>query len=164
MPTVIADVGAANANSYVTVAEADTYFGDSFGKDLWAPADTATKESLVITASRTLDLYIAWVGEQATDTQSMEWPRSGTSYEEDEIPSRVKYAVYELAYYMLENNGISFGGQTVDSVKVGPIAVDFTARSTDAGIPSFIESMLGGLGTPIIFDGSQVRMAQLVRT
>lgn len=163
MSTVIADVGGPTSNSYVTVAEADAYFGDAFGRPLWTPLDPAVKGQLVISASRTLDQYITWNGYKATDTQSMEWPRIYTS-EADVIPVKVKYAVYELAYYMFQNNGISFAMQTVDSVKVGPVSVDFTGQSVDSGIPSFIENLLGDLGTPIIMDGNQVRMARLVRT
>lgn len=164
MVIVIAEVGSPTANSYVTVAEADAYFGDAFGRTLWTPLDADTKASLVITASRTLDQYIAWYGEKTSPDQAMEWPRTCTKIPSDVIPTSVKYAVYELAYYMFENNGLSFSNQTVDSVKVGPIAVDFTAMSTDAGIPSFIENLLSGLGSPIIVGGNQVRMATLVRT
>lgn len=164
MTTVIADVGAPNANSYVTVAEADAYFGDTFGKSLWEPLDEDVKSTLVITASRTLDQYIQWIGFKTESDQGMEWPRSGTTFADDVIPSRVKYAAYELAYYLVENSGISFASQSVDSVKVGPITVDFTENSTDAGIPSFIENLLGDLGTPILIGSQMVRMARLVRT
>lgn len=185
MPTVIADVGAANANSYVTVAEADAYFGDSLGRPLWSTTSQAVKEAAVISASRTLDQYMEWLGYRVDTVQSMDWPRSGVvnpnlgysqgSYEtmdvggfynwyrNDEIPQKLKYATYELAYYMAQNDGLNFANQTVDSVKVGPISVDFTAKSTDSGIPSFVENMIGHLGSPVIRDGIQVGMARLVR-
>lgn len=164
MATVIADVGAPNANSYVTVAEADAYFDDTFGKPLWEPLDADTKSLLVITASRTLDQYIKWIGWKTDPDQGMEWPRSGTDFDVDVIPTKVKYATYELAYYLVENNGISFASQSVDSVKVGPVAVDFTEYATDAGIPSFIENLLAELGSPILVGDRTVRMARLVRT
>ncbi len=164
MPTVIATPGATDANSYTTVAEADAYFGDSFGRGLWTTASASDKEALVITASRTLDQYILWIGQKATVDQAMEWPRKGTPYASDVIPSKVKYATFELAYFTLENGGLSFAQQTVDSVKVGPVSVDFSKNSTDAGIPSFIESLIGDLGSPIIVGGSTVRMAKLERT
>lgn len=169
MSTVIADVGAANANSYVTVAEADSYFGDSFGKGQWTSATPDQKAALVITASRTLDQYILWVGQKTTDSQSMEWPRFGAYdrfgklYANDVIPTVVKYATFELAYYMLENGGLSFAEQTIDSVKVGSIEVDFTERSTDSGIPKFIENMIGNLGSPIIVGNNAVQNVRLER-
>lgn len=163
MPTVIATVGDPDANSYVTVAEATAYFGDSFGKGLWASASEPDRESLVITASRMLDQYILWIGEKTSEDQGMEWPRKGTKYADDIVPSKVKYATYELAYYILENNGVSFSNQAIDSVKVGPISVDFTANSVDAGIPSFIENLVGDLGSPIIVGNQTVRMARMER-
>lgn len=171
MTTVVADVGLATANSYVTVAEADAYFSDSFGRPLWiTPATTAdVKATLVVYASRLLDQYMEWAGSRATDTQSMEWPRIG-AYDRfgamipsDQIPKQVKYAVFELAYYALENNGLSFADQTIDSVKVGSIQVEFTPKSTDAGIPKFIENLLSGLGMPIIVGASGARNIRLER-
>lgn len=170
MPTVIADVGAANANSYVTVAEADSYFGDAFGKSLWAPASSDQRSALVITASRTLDQYIEWAGQKATEYQAMEWPRSGVydrfgkMYDDDVVPTTVKYATFELAYYILENGGLSFSNQTIDTVKVGSIEVDFTPRSVDSGIPKFIENMIGNLGSPIMVDGNSAYNVKLVRS
>lgn len=163
MPTVIATPGAPDANSYVTVDEANAYFGDAFGRGLWAAATTADREALVITASRYLDQYVNWYGVPTDPDQSMGWPRSGTSYPNDQIPSKLKYATFELAYYILEGGGLAFAQQTVDSVKVGPISVDFSKNSTDAGIPSFIESLISDLGTPIIVGGNTVRMAKLER-
>lgn len=163
MPTVIATVGAANSNSYVTVVEADAYFGDSFGKGLWATASQTDREALIITASRMLDQYILWIGEKTSEDQGMEWPRKGTKYADDIIPSKVKYATYELAYYILENNGVSFANQSIESVKVGPVAVEFLPNSVDAGIPSFIENLIADLGSSIIVGNKTVRMARMER-
>jgi hypothetical protein len=186
MPQVIADVASTTANSYVTVAEADAYFGDSFGRPSWKSTEPAIKEALVISASRILDQYMTWLGWPKDPSQSMGWPRGGVPspisvgysialsqsmdfgmgnyISADTIPKNIKYAVYELAYHMLDNGGISFVNQLIDSVKVGPVAVNFTARSTDVGIPSFIEDMLIYLGEPLVPDGSQVRMARLRRS
>lgn len=171
MPIVIATPGASDANSYVTVAEADTYFADAYGRGKWATSAQADREALVISASRSLDQYMSWSGQKATDTQSMEWPRkgaydrSGNLISDTIIPSQLKYAVYELAYYMLDTGGaLSFADQTVDMVKLGSIEVEFTPNSTDIGIPSFIENMLASIGTPIVAGSNTVGMARLVRT
>lgn len=169
MPTVIATVGAVDANSYVTVAETDAYFADSFGRGRWGSASQTDREALVITASRTLDQYMTWAGQKTTEEQSMEWPRTGTygkthiPYPDDIIPGPVKFATMELAYYILENGSLSFADQTVDMVKVGPIEVEFTPRSTDVGIPNFIENLIAHIGTPLVVSGGQIRMARLDR-
>lgn len=170
MADVIAEVGGTTSNSYITVEEADAYFGDSFGKGLWAQAAASDQEALVITSSRTLDQYISWFGDKTNQAQSMEWPRTGVYdktgrlYPSTTIPSTIKFAAYELAYYMLQNGGISFQEQNIDSVKVGPVEVDFTERSTDAGIPKFIESLLAMFGSPILAGSGAVAMVPLIRS
>lgn len=170
MPTVIADVGASNANSYVTVAQADSYFSDSFGRSLWISSSQTDREAAVITASRTLDMYMTWEGYQATTSQSMEWPRSGTydktgrSYANDIIPGPVRFATFELAYFILENQGISFEQQTVDRVKIGPVDVEFTPRSVDAGIPSFVENLVAHIGRSDIVGSQMVKSVDLIRS
>lgn len=156
-----ADLGSDLANSYVTVAEADSYFSSAFKKDSWANADPVDKSALLITASRTLDQFMEWEGSKASETQSMEWPRNGAGF--SGIPKRIKDATFELAYYILGNNGLSFMNQTIDSVKVGPISLGFTPSSVDAGIPEFIEKMLQSIGSPILTGGKAPVMAKLVR-
>lgn len=169
MPIVIADVGAVNANSYVTVAAADTYFSDSFGRSLWASSSQENREAAVITASRSLDMYMTWEGYQATTSQSMEWPRNGASdktgrsYANDIIPGPVKFATFELAYYIIENGGLSFAQQSIDRVKVGPVDVEFTPQSVDAGIPSFVENLISHIGRSDLVGPQMAKSVPLVR-
>lgn len=166
---VNATVGAIDANSYVTVAEADAYFSDSFGKGLWASALPADKDALVISASRSLDQFITWSGQKTSDTQSMEWPRNnaydktGRLYPNNVIPGPVRFAAFELAYYMLQNGGLSFAEQSVDRVKVGPVDVEFSEKSTDSGIPNFIEALVSHIGSSDVPTKTSVRMARLAR-
>lgn len=169
MPTVIATVGAGDANSYVTVAEASSYFSDSFGRSMWASATQENQEAAVITASRTLDQYITWIGLRSTSEQSMEWPRSGTfdktgrPYADDIVPGPVRFASFELAYYILENGGLSFASQTIDRVKVGPVDVEFSQNSVDEGIPSFVENLIAHIGTSDVVGPRSARSVNLVR-
>lgn len=170
MPTVTTTAGATNANSYADVAGADTYFAESFGRPLWANQEQSDKEILLITASRTLDQFMSWVGEKSSEEQGMEWPRlyaydrSGAEYSTSEVPRPVVQATYELAYHILLNGGMSFTHQEINSVRVGPIAVEMTNGSTDAGIPEFIESMINHIGTPTFFDRKTARSVKLVRS
>lgn len=160
--TVNVEVGGVNANSYVTVAEADAYFDIMFGKDLWIDADPYDKDGLVVLASKTLDQYMIWFGERATSEQSMEWPRIDVPYVG--IPQRLKEACFELAFHILTNGGISFTNQNVDAVKIGPISVDFSAGAIDSGIPNFIERMLSSLGSPLMTGNTTISVAKVVRT
>ena len=171
MPLVNANVGSADANSYVTLAEADAYFTDTFGRPLWADRPESDREALIITASRTLDQYMAWSGLPATDTQSMGWPRRqtydqfGVLYPDNLVPRTLKYAVYEVAYLLLESGPISFGEQTLDRIKVASIELEFSKDSVDSGLPKFIETLLGNLGTPVLVGGNNaITIARLIRT
>lgn len=101
-----ATVGGPNANSYLTVAEADAYFATRLFSSLWTAAVTATKEAALIQATRMLDAkvtqpwtaaqlpdgftirrvstlgadqqsFVVWNGSPATAEQALLWPRSG---------------------------------------------------------------------------------------
>jgi len=98
-----ADLGASNANSYVTLIEADTYFEDRMHSASWLELDDPTKSNLLVSSSQMLDWYIHWKGVKTTETQSMDWPRtgvirpSGVEIDSDALPPEVKIAVYEQA-------------------------------------------------------------------
>jgi hypothetical protein len=97
-----ATLGASDANSYVTLEEADAYFEDRMYSSSWdAFSDQA---SLLISSSRMLDWHIKWKGAKSTSAQSMQWPRTGavrpdgTEIGSDELPPEVKIAVFEQAF------------------------------------------------------------------
>ena len=103
--TVIATPGAANANSYLSVAAADDLADDYLGPLNWTAATTDNKGRALITATRYLD-QLEWLGSRATTTQSLAWPRSGAecgewSFEDDEIPAPIRQAAFDLAEALL---------------------------------------------------------------
>ena len=103
--TVVATVGAANANSYLSVAAADDLADDYLGPLNWTAATTDNKGRALITATRYLD-QLEWLGSRATTTQSLAWPRSGAecgewSFEDDEIPAPIRQAAFDLAEALL---------------------------------------------------------------
>lgn len=157
---VIVEVGGSESNSYITVSEADAYLAAMFGKDDWQDADPYDKDLIVVTASRTLDQYMEWDGRRASESQSMEWPRIDTPF--TGIPKRLKDACCELSYVIL-TKGLSFESQTINAVKVGPISVDFSADSVDAGIPTFIEKMVQNFGSPLITGANAITTARVTR-
>jgi len=104
-----ATLGASDANSYVTQAEADAYFADRMHSSAWtALTDDAVKEGLLITSSQMLDWHVKWKGVRATTTQFMLWPRKevirpdGTEIDIDVLPPEVKTAVFEQALSNIE--------------------------------------------------------------
>ena len=101
---LIATLGASDANSYVTLAEAEIYFADRMHASAWAALTDEVKSALLISSSRMLDWHIKWKGSKTAQTQSMSWPRTGairsdgTEIDSDALPQEVKTAVYEQAF------------------------------------------------------------------
>ncbi len=106
--TVITTAGDANANSYVSVAEADAYFDLRLYATSWTGVSSNdTKARALISATRRVD-QVAFDGYRASAAQALQWPRTESyDYEREEylldntVPQRIKDAVCELALNML---------------------------------------------------------------
>ena len=115
--TVIATPGASNANSFVTIAEADAYVNAQMERTGWPVSDDDKARALF---AATADLSaLAYVGSRTATAQALAWPRiqapnpdarndngwpygiptwSQVFYDDDVIPQRIKDATCELAY------------------------------------------------------------------
>lgn len=153
MPTLVATPGAANANSYETLAEANTYFDERLPLPTpWVASGDSAIRALIM-ATRVLDamavphktlrkgcdcnyIYVsrAWTGSPASATQRLAWPRigmfdrNGNAIPSDVIPQELKDAESELAGQLLMadttlDNSTAVGGIT--SVRAGSVAVTF---------------------------------------
>src|SRR5687767_10124818 len=100
-PTLVATAGDATANSYITVADADTYHDAHLYASTWTAATTANKTISLIWATRLIDAAYEFVGEIASDTQALRWPRAaafdrdGRLLANDEIPEALEQATAE---------------------------------------------------------------------
>jgi len=54
--------GAADANSYATVADADAYHEGHLYASAWTSASNTTKEQALVMATRWLDAQVRWAG------------------------------------------------------------------------------------------------------
>ena len=171
--TINASVGAADANSYLTLADAQAII-DGFVEDAdvtaWASATTDQKNRALFTATQRLDRE-RFLGARATDTQALQWPRTGVRkpdtyintyavgfpfrittdyYTDSEIPQQVQYAQVVLATYLNNNpDGIGLSGlEDYKNVKIGSIDVTpnlgYGAVGVDK-IPPIVERYLTGL-------------------
>ena len=69
-------IGGSSAESYNSVAEADSRYGDDvFFGDTWTALSTTKKEQWLRFSTRSLDLIDQWQGVRQSDTQSLEFPR-----------------------------------------------------------------------------------------
>ena len=146
--TIEATAGGASANSYITLSEANTFVEAMISSTDVAKWDTGTDDTrnrALAAAAQRLDRE-RFLGARATDTQSMQWPRTGVRkpdtyvntyatgfpfrisedyFTDTEIPDQIKRAQIELAVYLHNNvDGISLGGlEDFKSVQIGSINV-----------------------------------------
>jgi hypothetical protein len=170
---IVATPGAANANSYLTLAEAQAII-DGFVEDAdvqhWNSGNTDSRNRALFTATQRLDRE-RFLGARATDTQALQWPRTGvrkpdtyintyavgfpfritTDYFTDtEIPTQIQYAQTVLAVFLHNNTsalGLS-GLEDYKNVKIGSLDVTpnlgYGAVGADK-VPPLMERYLIGL-------------------
>jgi len=121
-----------NTNSYVTIADADTYFETRIDAAEWDSSNDETKEQALVTATQLIDER-HWIGAAVSSSQALAWPRKDAIYYDprmgqqitianDEVPSQVKIAVYEQALHLVQNEDlIAQKVQTFESISVGSI-------------------------------------------
>jgi hypothetical protein len=118
-----------NINSYATVAEADTYFKDRLDVEAWISAESTQKAQALVTATSLIDT-LNWTGVAVSETQPLAFPRSGVFFDprlgmdiefNDSVPSRIIQATFELAYHLLNNDGLLDDTGSVKDLTVGSI-------------------------------------------
>jgi len=164
--------GGANANSYGTTAEATAYFAGRLNATGYTDADGEIQEQALRQATTFLDARITWIGDikDQTTPQALAWPRVydfTVDTPEDilvlgeAIPKDLKNAQFEFALYMI-NNGEPGESNSLDSIKVGSLNIDFNEFEESQMIPDSVWSMITYLGTRFS-SGSQVKHIKLAR-
>lgn len=168
MPLIVEDgTGVANAESYVSVEEADAYHA-SRGNDLWVAILLAKKEQLLRKASDYINITYrgAWIGSAAYNGNLLAWPRNAITPREYglrdlNVPLEVRYSTAELALIantigLFPNPATTRGKKRV---KVGPIEVEYDANSSSQ--TKFVNAslLLAGFLKPI----ASTNMARLIR-
>lgn len=153
----------AGANSYVSVADADTYHADR-GNAGWT-GDNAVKQAALVKATDYIEQQYAelWKGQLVDEQQPLSWPRAGVSaIAEDEIPTKLKQAVCILALEALAadlNPALARGG-AVKREKVDVIEVEYmdgaSARTVRPAVDGLLRGLLSVSGSGI--NGKAVRV------
>ena len=170
--SIDATAGGASANSYMTLAEADTFVEamiSSSDVSKWTTGNDDSRNRALAAAAQRLDRE-RFLGARATDTQALQWPRTGVRkpdtyvntyatgfpfrisddyFTDTEIPNQVKRAQIEMAVYLKNNvDGISLGGlEDFKNVKIGNLDVtpDKTGAIGADRVPPMFERYLTGL-------------------
>jgi hypothetical protein len=170
--SIDATAGGASANSYITLTEANTFVEamiSSSDVSKWTTGNDDSRNRALAAAAQRLDRE-RFLGARATDTQALQWPRTGVRkpdtyvntyatgfpfrisddyFTDEEVPDQVKRAQIEMAVYLKNNvDGISLGGlEDFKNVKIG--SLDVTPDKTGAigadRVPPMFERYLTGL-------------------
>ena len=99
--TIDATLSGTSANSYVTLAQANTYFETIPDSTTWTNKTDDQKNRALIAATREID-NLVFYGDRCDNGQALKFPRN--NYEVDDValactavPNNIKYAQYELA-------------------------------------------------------------------
>lgn len=145
----------AGAESYISVADADTYHSNR-GATAWASLTTAAKEQALRKAT---DFMIQayrqrWKGARMSATQALDWPRAwvylgpGANDEfpnlvaDDVVPTEVKNACASLALRASSADLAPDLSQGKKRVKVGPIETEYDPYSPQSKRYAAIDAAL----------------------
>lgn len=138
-------------NSYITLANANTYMTATLQAAAWSALADATKEAALITAARMIDRQ-SWQGERATSGQAMAWPRSGlTDREGNElssstVPQSVIDAQCELALLLSQDASIqssTSSSQNIKRVQAGSASVEYFRAVAGGRFPTVVQELIG---------------------
>lgn len=172
--TLVTTPGAADADSYASVAAADAYFS-SRGVTTWTGADSV-KEAALRRATTYLDSQYRdrWVGRRANMSQTLAWPRIeglwGILYDVDDypiatdvIPSQVQRATFEAA--LLTLTGITLEprlerGGAIKSISKGVGPLQKSVTYMDGATPTDRYTTIEGLLRGLVSGNSNVRLVR----
>ena len=165
--TINATIKGENANSYVTLTEANDYFDTSPDSSTWTNKTDDQKKRSLISAARWIDTLVFY-GDRCDDGQALKFPRNnyqvdGVELACSKIPNNIKYAQYELAR-ALANDTDAITGTTgkegnISEAKLGDLEVKFNTATQGTGsvnnimdvypwLQSYLGAyMLGGAGS-----------------
>lgn len=98
MALIVEDgTGVEDAESYISVDDADVELAKRGSYSDWDGLTTVNKEIQLRLATEYVDREYLFIGCRTSSNQELEWPRQGTKYDANVIPSILKRAVAVLA-------------------------------------------------------------------
>jgi len=143
-------------NSYVTVAEASVYFDNRLDVAAWTSADNEIRAQALVTATGILD-DMPWTGVAVNETQPLAFPRTGIYFDprlginvelSNTLPNRIYTATIELAYHLLNNDGLLDDTGYVKELTVGSISLNnaITPNTIPHNVNRMIKPLLVNAG------------------
>jgi hypothetical protein len=150
--------GLPNAESYASVADADTYWSGRGAPSAWTGLATDSKEAALRLGTEYLGQQYAglWQGDRLTSTQALDWPRAGLvldniSQASNVVPVALKRATIELALKSRTSSLMADETAQVKSEAVGPIEVVYADGERQQTRFASVEAMV----RPLLKGGAQ---------
>jgi len=140
-------------NSFVSLADADSYFLDR-ANATWAAATDANKQAALIRATDYLvQKYTGdWLGSITSTSQALPWPRSGVVTSDgvvissSAIPDAIKNATSELGLRALSNSNLfadtNAGSENIKRNKVDVLEKEYFQGSSTQNTYTIVEQLL----------------------
>lgn len=171
--TVETGEGLEAANSYISLADANTFFDTHPQASGWQAQTDDAKTRLLITATRVIDASFNFIGFKTNALQALQWPRilakdrnqyagpfrrtaatlnSEGYFADDVIPEQLKAAQCELARFLLVDAtrlDDAPGTGIREFELTGTLKVAFAAGDLRKIIPEIVSNLLKDLGEVI---------------
>lgn len=152
--------GLPNSNSYVTLAEANTYNENHYYGSAWAALSDERKKQAMIFATRLLDEQVEWNGtprkstdRSIDDYQALRWPRSsvndidGYAVDFKTIPEWLKNSTSELARILSGSDRTAEPATAgFSKLQVGSVSVDVDKNDQLPTMPKSVVQMVTAYG------------------
>ena len=148
-PILVATLAGASSNSYITVADATTYFDNRLDASDWTAATADSKAAALITATSWLDT-VDFYGDRSATTQALKWPRTDVTCDGVEataafIPREIKDATCEAALALLRNptmlRGVVTAPGSYDEVTLGDLSVKYRGQGEVESLQSITDAL-----------------------
>jgi len=125
-------------NSYVALADANTYFNERLNVQPWDESEDDDKNRSLIMATAAIE-NLNFTGCKTDTDQTLQFPR----YDDTSIPTEIEQATYECALALLDGVDIEMEKETMNLTeqRIGGVKVGYDsivpAEHIIAGIPSY---------------------------
>lgn len=164
--------GVTGANTYISLADANTYFEGNVQASTWTAANDVNRAASLVHATRMLDQQVQWNGFRTFDSQPLQWPRQevfdpddaeGDDLDSEEIPQWLKDVTCELAQVLLAGaREVEPDGQGIAEFELtGVLKVKFNEGSAKRPIPSWMTAVIMKYGNVTLARSGVVKLIRV---